>query len=162
MNGSLGLRLEQYSGSGGGRTDESAYPAASGRGPRRGRILIMDDDRLVRETMRRQLAICGYEVVTSVDGQEAVQAYLDARTAGRPFDAVILDLMVGTGWGGEQTLQALLKVDPAVKALVCSGTLAASETEYMQKGFRAVIGKPYTLGELRVKVEAAIPPQGKP
>jgi CheY-like chemotaxis protein len=120
----------------------------------------MDDDRLVRETMHRQLAICGYEVLASAEGQEAVQAYREARAAGRPFDAVILDLMVAAGWGGEQTLQELRKLDPSVKALVCSGTLVGSEAEYVKKGFRAVLNKPYSLGELRGMLEATLPPQG--
>lgn len=120
----------------------------------------MDDDRLVRETMHRQLAICGYEVVASADGQEAVQAYREARAAGRPFDAVILDLLVVAGWGGEQTLQELRKLDPSVKALVCSGTLVGSEADYAKKGFRAVLSKPYSLGDLRDLMEAALLPQG--
>jgi CheY-like chemotaxis protein len=121
----------------------------------------MDDNRMVRETMRRQLAICGYEVVMSADGQEAVQAYRDARSAGHPFDAVILDLMVDTGWGGERTLQALMQLDPCVNALLCSGSLAGSGAEYVKKGFRAVLTKPYSLGDLRLMVEAALPAQGR-
>ena len=55
----VGLSLEPSSGPGAERTEESVHLAAPGRGPRRGRILIMDDDRMVLETMRRQLAIFG-------------------------------------------------------------------------------------------------------
>lgn len=116
----------------------------------------MDDDRMVRETMYRQLAICGYEVVAAVQGEDAVHAYQQAREAGRPFDAVILDLQVETGWGGEQTLGELLRLDPGVKALVCSGSLEGPKSGYEQKGFRGVIGKPYSLAELRAQVEAVL------
>jgi CheY-like chemotaxis protein len=158
MNGSVGLRLEQYSGSGTAGSEESAHPAASGRGPRRGRILVMDDERMIRETMRRQLAIFGYEVVAVADGREAVAAFRLAREAGQPFDAVILDLVVPTGWGGEQTLSELLKLDPGVKALVCSGSMAGTVRDYERKGFCGVLGKPYAMGELRVMVQAALPP----
>jgi len=137
-------------------TEESAHQAASGRGPRRGRILIMDDESQVREIMYRQLAICGYEVMAAVHGEEAVKAYSQALEAGRPFDAVILDLLVANGWGGERTLDELLRLDPGVRALVCSGTLAGPRKHYEKKGFRGFIGKPYTLAELRGELETVL------
>lgn len=158
MEGFIGLRLEQRSASGAGGAEESAFPATSGRGPRRGRVLVMDDDRTVRETMRRQMVILGYEVVVTADGQEAVAAYRQGREEGQPFDAVILDLMVPSGWGGEQTLAELLKLDPGVKALVCSGSLSGPVAAYRMQGFCGVLSKPYALGELRGVVEAALAP----
>ena len=116
----------------------------------------MDDDRMVRETMHRQLAICGYEVAAVVHGEDAVNAYRQAREAGRPFDAVILDLMVDAGLGGEQTLVELLKLNPGVKALVCSGSLEGQKAWYEKKGFRGVLGKPYSLADLRAEVESLL------
>lgn len=154
---SVGLRLQQCSGSGATGSGESAHPAAPGRGPRRGRILVMDDERQVREIMHRQLAICGYEVVAAADGREAVAAYRQAREAGQPFDAVILDLMVPDGWGGERTLSELRRLDPGVKALLCSGSLSGPREDYEKKGFSGVLGKPYALGALRTVVEAMLP-----
>ena len=152
----VGLNLDPHFGSGDEQTDESSHLAASGRGPRRGRVLVMDDDRQVRETMHRQLAICGYEVTATAHGEEAVSAYQQARLARRPFDAVILDLMVDGGWGGEQTLAELLRLDPGVKALVCSGSLSGPAAEYERKGFRGVLRKPYAIGDLRGAIEAAL------
>ena len=152
----VGLNLESRSVSGERRTEESAHVAAPGRGPRRGRILIMDDNSMVRETMYRQLAICGYEVTAAVHGEDAVHAYQQAREAGRPFDAVILDLLVDTGWGGEQALAELLRLDPGVKTLVCSGSLEGPKAHYVKKGFRGVLGKPYSLVELRGELEAVL------
>jgi CheY-like chemotaxis protein len=139
------LNLESPCGFRGEGTEESAHAAASGRGPRCGRILIMDDEPLVREMMHRQLAICGYEVTAAVHGEDAVNAYSQSREAGRPFDAVILDLLIPNGWGGERTLAELLRLDPEVKALVCSGTLDGPRAHYEKKGFRGVLGKPFTL-----------------
>ena len=153
----VGLSLDLPSVSRAERTEESSHVAAPGRGPRLGKILIMDDDRMVRETMRRQLAIFGYEVATAVHGEDAVSAYRQAREAGQPFDAVILDLMVADGWGGEQTLSELLKLDPAVKALACSGSLSGPVGDYERKGFCGVLSKPYAMGELRGVLEATLP-----
>jgi len=158
----VGLSLEPSSGPGAERTEESVHLAAPGRGPRRGRILIMDDDRMVLETMRRQLAIFGYEVATAAHGEDAVSAYRQAREAGQPFDAIILDLIVSNGWGGERTLSELLKLDPGVKALVCSGSLSGPVSDYERKGFCGVLSKPYAMRELRGVVEAALPATGLP
>jgi len=122
----------------------------------------MDDDRMVRETMLRQLTVCGYEVAAAVHGEDALCAYRQALEAGKPFDAVILDLQVETGWGGEQTLAELLRLDPGVKALVCSGSLEGPKTHYENKGFRGVLGKPYSLTELRGQVESLLPAPAGP
>lgn len=157
IEGTVGLHIENCPANETAGGEGVAQPAARGRGPRRGRILIMDDEQVVRETMRRQLVIFGYEVVAAVNGQEAVDAYRQARDAGQPFDAVILDLMVAGGWGGEETLSQLLKVDPCVKALVCSGSLSKPVAEYRRKGFCGVLGKPYAMGDLRTVVEAVLP-----
>ena len=155
----VGVNLELRSGSGTEMTGESEHLAAPGRGPRRGRILIMDDEKMVRETMHRQLAICGYEVTVAVHGEDAVSAYRQARDAGLPFDAVILDLMVDAGWGGERTLAELMNIDPGVKALVCSGSLEGPKAHYERKGFRGILGKPYALADLRGQVEAVLQSQ---
>jgi DNA-binding NtrC family response regulator len=150
------LNLEPPSGSGAEKTEESAHLAASGRGPRRARILIMDDDRQMRELMHRQLAIFGYEVATAVHGEEAVSVFHRALETGRPFDAVLLDLQVAGGWGGERTLPELVRLDPGVKALVCSGSLSGPVSEYERKGFCGVLSKPYAIEDLRAAVEAAL------
>lgn len=136
--------------------DLSPYLVAPDSGLRRGRILIMDDDRMVRETMCLQLTMFGYEVTATVHGEDAVSAYRQARETGRHFAAVILDLMVDTGWGGERTLAELLQLDPRVKALVCSGTLEGPKNHYEKMGFRGVLGKPYSLVALRGEVEAVL------
>jgi CheY-like chemotaxis protein len=148
--------LEAQDGLGAEQTSPAARLTAPGDGPRRERILIMDDDRMVRETMCLQLMMCGFDVTAAVQGEDAVSAYRQAREEGRPFAAVILDLMVATGWGGERTLAELLKLDPAVKALVCSGTLEGTKKHYEKQGFSGVLGKPYSLPNLRGEVEALL------
>jgi len=118
----------------------------------------MDDDPMVRETMRRQLTVFGYEVVASMEGREAVAVFEQARGSGQPFDAVILDLLVPAGWGGEQTLPELVRLDPGVKALVCSGSLTGTAERYERQGFCGVLSKPYALGELRGLLDAVLSP----
>jgi len=97
---------------------EAALRAAPGRGPRLGRVLVMDENPMVRETMRRQLIVLGYEVALAADSRDAVAACERACQEGRPFAVVILGVLVDGGWGGAQTLDELKKFAPGSKALV--------------------------------------------
>ena len=56
------------------------------------------------------------------DGEEAIKLYKNAREAKAPFDAVILDLFIENCIGGRETLNALRRIDPDVKAIISSGT----------------------------------------
>ncbi len=100
-------------------------------------------------TLRR----LGHEVELVADGQRAVEAYGTAKGQGRPFDAVILDLTVRAAVGGQETIQALLKIDPAVKAIVMSGYANAPVMlEPERCGFKGALVKPFDIGKLREMV----------
>ena len=87
----------------------------------RGKILVMDDEEILRDFTSRILTKSGYDVELSSDGVEAIQRYRDAKDSGCPFDAVIMDLTVSGGMGGKKTIRELLKIDPDIKAIVSSG-----------------------------------------
>ncbi|MFI5351078.1 MAG: ATP-binding protein, partial [Elusimicrobiota bacterium] len=86
-----------------------------------GRILAMDDDGIVAGFLSRVLHRLGYEAVLARDGEEAVRRFVEAREAGLPFSAVILDLTVVGGMGGFETVKKLHRIDPEVVAVVSSG-----------------------------------------
>jgi two-component system cell cycle sensor histidine kinase/response regulator CckA len=112
--------------------------------PRGGRILVMDDEEVVRRLVKRLLEQEGHEVELVEDGQRAVGAYESAKGEGRPFDAVILDLTIRDGVGGKETIRELLKIDPAVKAILMSGY--AKDPVVMEPeryGFKGVLAKPF-------------------
>ncbi|MDD3643868.1 MAG: response regulator [Candidatus Krumholzibacteria bacterium] len=116
----------------------------------RRRILFMDDEEMLRSVVTRMLEIMGYETVPAADGEEAVRLYREAAEAGRPFDAVILDLSVPRGMGGREAMKRLLEIDPDVVALISSGYLGDHAlTEFRRYGFKGVVAKPYTSDELR-------------
>ena len=115
------------------------------------KILLMDDEELIRETCESVLEFLGYATVLTANGDEAIQRYQQASLAGAPFDVVILDLTIVGGMGGKETIQHLLEIDPAVKAIVSSGyshdSVMANFKDY---GFCGVLAKPYTIEEMKV------------
>jgi PAS domain S-box-containing protein len=116
---------------------------------RKGRILLMDDEEVVRHIAGLMITSLGHEVEFAENGEEAVARYRDALHSGRGFDVAILDLTIRGGRGGEETLRDLLQIDPKVKAVVSSGYSDISPiSEYGAHGFRACLRKPYEIDEL--------------
>ena len=114
-----------------------------------GKVLFMDDEEKVRQTAGEMLAFLGYEVEFAGDGAEAVRLFKEAFYAGRPYDAVITDLTVRGGMGGEKAVHELIKIDPKVKVIVSSGySYDSLLSGYKKHGFCGVISKPYSLQEL--------------
>ncbi|MBC7365192.1 MAG: response regulator, partial [Undibacterium sp.] len=126
-----------------------AAPAALPVQPRAGRILIMDDEADLRNTVRVALAHVGYTVAAADDGQAALDLYEQARNAGQPFDVVLLDLTVRGGMGGLEAIKALLAINPKVNAIVMSGYAhEAILQDYARHGFRDALAKPFELEKL--------------
>ncbi|MCP4251846.1 MAG: response regulator [Candidatus Scalindua sp.] len=115
----------------------------------KGKILLMDDEDIIRTILSKQLKALKYEVEAVEEGSIAIRAYEHASTTGKPFDAVILDLTIPGGIGGKATIAKLLEIDPEVKAIVSSGyandPVMANHMEY---GFKSVLAKPHGICEL--------------
>ena len=114
-----------------------------------GRVLVMDDEEIVRNVACDIIKSIGYEVEAVKDGTEAIDAYRKAKECGRAFDAVIMDLTIPGGLGGKETIAKLQAIDPEIKAIVSSGysddPILANHAAY---GFKAIIAKPYTIDNL--------------
>jgi CheY-like chemotaxis protein len=122
-----------------------------------GRILVMDDEAMIRKLAGELLTYLGYEVDFALDGSEAINRYKEAMDAKNPFDAVILDLTVKGGMGGKETIEELAKIDPHVVAIVSSGYCNdPGITDFRQYGFRGVVTKPYTMSELGEKLNQVV------
>jgi len=120
----------------------------------RGKVLVMDDEELVRDLVKRGLKKKGISVDVASEGEEAVKKYREALGSGSPYNAVILDLTVPGGMGGVEAARMILKMHPEANLIVSSGY---SEdivlSEYTKYGFKACLPKPYTIQKLIKTVE---------
>ncbi len=121
---------------------------------RRMRVLVMDDEDMVRHLSRELLSALGHDVDIAQHGQEAIEKYQAALNADK-FDAVILDLTVRGGMGGADTFKKLREIDPSVKAIVSTGySDDAAIADHLSLGFKAFLKKPYDITELRDTLSA--------
>ena len=115
----------------------------------KGRILVMDDMEAMMMVAGEILTVLGYEVEYSTNGEEAVAAYKAAKDAGNPFDAVVFDLTVPGGMGGEEASNLLKEYDPGLIAIASSGyTTSNVMSDYKNSAFAAVVPKPYRIKEM--------------
>ncbi len=114
-----------------------------------GRILVMDDESLIRKALSRMLEKLGYQADGVSDGKEALEYYEKALHAGSPYRAVIMDLTIPGGMGGKETVRELLKIDPEAKVIVSSGySQDQLMADYHSHGFSGIMVKPYATQKL--------------
>ncbi|MGD0282776.1 MAG: PAS domain S-box protein [Dissulfurispiraceae bacterium] len=115
-----------------------------------GRILLMDDEEMIRDIAGEMIKTLDHEIELAICGEEAIEKYKAAMKSGNPFDIVILDLTIRGGLGGRETIEQLLELNPKIKAIVSSGySDDAAVSDYHNYGFSARLTKPYKLEELR-------------
>lgn len=125
----------------------SASAECAGR--RTCRVLVMDDEPIVRVVAGELLRELGHDAEFAEHGDSAIEKYRRAMEENRPFDVVILDLTIRGGMGGMDTLRKLKEIDPGVKAVVSSGYSDDDVVAtYRQHGFCAFLKKPYDMKEL--------------
>ncbi len=95
----------------------------SPRGHASGRILVIDDEEILIQTVSAILRKGGYETVTCTDSREGIELY---RKSPGSFDLVLLD-MIMPGMGGTEVFHALKEINPAVSVLIMSGATANHE-----------------------------------
>jgi len=134
---------------------EADLPVETIRGT--GRILVMDDEEMVRHVAARTLTYLGYEVDVTSHGEQALAHYAEALAASRPYRAVLMDLTIPDGMGARETIAHLLKIDPSARAIVSTGySNDPILADYQRLGFRGAIMKPFDILQLGTAVHQVL------
>lgn len=119
-----------------------------------GTFLVMDDEKIIRESMKDMLEDLGYTVVLKDNGQEAIDFFMEETKAGRKITGMIFDLTIPGAMGGEEAIGKIRKICPDTPAFVSSGyssnPVIANPEDY---GFNASICKPFVMDELSDMLE---------
>jgi two-component system cell cycle sensor histidine kinase/response regulator CckA len=136
--------------------DVQARPAPSLRFGT-GRVLFMDDDAHICSLTGAMLQSLDYKFDIAKNGDDAVTLYKRYLNIGRPYDAVIMDLTVIGGMGGEETFNVLHDLDPDVRAIVSSGYDDEDMArQYLDMGFCGYLTKPYRVTDLGKVLKAVL------
>lgn len=114
-----------------------------------GRILIMDDEKIIRKVLSKMVNQLGYQAHSVNDGDQAIKIYKEFIEKGQPFDAAILDLTIKGGMGGKKAIVLILELDPNAKLIASSGyTTNEVMKDFKKFGFSSTLVKPYKIKDL--------------
>ena len=126
------------------------------------RILLMDDEPIIRDVTTAMLEKSGFTVFKTATGDEAVTAFRAVRDIGLSFHVVLLDLHATSGMGGVETLQALKVMDPFVKAVLVSGDKSDPVfKDFKAHGFCGALAKPFGVRDLLDSIHCVGYPRAK-
>jgi PAS domain S-box-containing protein len=156
-------RLEVESAPGEGSTFRIVFPGVPAQAPEpkvtvkadlhgSGVILVVDDDPMVRNFAHAVLERYGYSVLTAENGITAVNLF---RSNAETIRAVLLDLTMPVMGGGE-AFRLMNEIRPEIPIIISSGYSESTIREQFTNALAGVIRKPYTVSELREKIEAVL------
>gem|GEM_PF-7037402 len=119
-------------------------------------VLVVDDEALVRRSLRRVLRRAGYQVDEAADQAEAVDFVGRKRAAGDYYDAVVMDLTIPGSPPGEDIAAQLRGIDARPRFIVSSGySDSPVMARYREHGFDARVAKPVAPEKLLEEVAKA-------
>jgi hypothetical protein len=118
--------------------------------PQKGNILLVEDEKIMRETVRQMLQRIGFTTLEAADGHRAIQIYQDNFPT---TELVIIDLHM-PGINGFETFQELQQINPEVKVLLITGYGEDEKIQSMlQSGIKEVLLKPFNTQTLANTIE---------
>jgi two-component system cell cycle sensor histidine kinase/response regulator CckA len=130
-------------------------PAAGGASSWRGSgtVLVVDDEESVRGIARRMLERMGFDVLTAVDGREALEVFERERERVR---LVLLDMTMPR-LDGEETFREMRRIRDGVRTILSSGYNEQTATDrFAGEGLAGFIQKPYRYAELQAVIRRAL------
>jgi CheY-like chemotaxis protein len=118
-----------------------------------GHVLVVDDEPMVSESMKKMLQQSGYTVTLAKNGREGFDYY---KENWKSVDLVILDMIMPV-MGGKDTFIAMKQINPDIIALLASGYSLDSESQdILDMGVKGIIQKPFTISKLRQNIATLI------
>jgi signal transduction histidine kinase/CheY-like chemotaxis protein len=125
----------------------AAEPAAAGSA----RLLLVEDEVIVRELAGDYLREHGYEVLEAEDAASALELFRRSL----PLDLLVTDVGLPNGMNGRQLADVIRETAPALPVLFITGYAGAARLDQLDAGMR-ILAKPFTLPVLRAQVEAIL------
>jgi two-component system response regulator AtoC len=114
-------------------------------------MLVVDDEKSMRDLLAEYLNGCGYGVTCAANGQDALQVYKQGH-----FDIVLSDLFMQP-MDGLELLSEIKEINSDAFFIMITGYPSIkSSIEVMKKGARDYITKPFDIDEIKVKIERAL------
>jgi DNA-binding response OmpR family regulator len=116
------------------------------------RILVVDDEENLRETLTRSFSREGHAVTAVAGGAEAIE-----RAGSEPFDVVLLDVALGPGPNGYEVCRALRERRNVVPIIMLTALdTEADAVQGLEAGADDYVTKPFGLAELRSRIRAVM------
>lgn len=122
--------------------------------PTVGRILIIEDNEFIAQSLAEILSMNGYTSEWVSDGSQGLDLYQEGMRGDKKISAVIMDLTIPGGMGGKETIKRLRQMDPQVIALVISGySNDPVMSNYREYGFSGALSKPFNFDDLLAELQ---------
>jgi CheY-like chemotaxis protein len=109
------------------------------------RVMFVDDEPALLAVGRAILSTLGVEVITAESGEQAIELLAAAKASDTLPSVVLLDLTMPGGLSGLDTLDQLLRLQPDLPVIACSGFFGEGADELCKRlGFCGMLPKPYT------------------
>lgn len=124
------------------------------------KILVVDDEKIIRNALERELESAGFEVDSALSGEAALEMVKKKK-----YDIIFLDMSMPPGIDGIQTCRAIKEIDPDPTAIFMTGTLdeqlVIKEAKFIQEGGEVYFFyKPFAKGEILEVVNKALAKRG--
>jgi CheY-like chemotaxis protein len=110
-----------------------------------GRVLVVDDEEIIRNVAKNILESLGYEVITAENGKKGLEIFLKEKDL---IDIVILD-MIMPEMNGKECFEEIKKISPDAKVVLSSGFSRDEDINELKKqGLSGFLRKPFHSAEL--------------
>jgi CheY-like chemotaxis protein len=121
------------------------------------RVLVVDDDEMIRTVFRDILGYHGYQAILAEDGNKALEILSDPRN---DIALVVLDLIM-PGLSGMEVYTSIRKVRPDIEIVISSGYPIDDETrDFLTGDHVAFVSKPFSVDEFMDKIQAGLQVSG--